>query len=618
MRITSFSGVLPKVAPVDLPFQNAVIAENAEFYGVELRPMRAPRRGQRMLTQTGGTVNFIPKTIYVSDGTTVAFPEVTSVAPDPQNRSGPDGFLFVQNGKLYRSSGRAIRMGENPIEVGIPPPTDAPTGAVLEGRGCGYRFPELLCVPDRGPDCAEDAVPPVATTYVYTFVSNCNEESAPSPPSEVIDRYPDDSVMLSHGGSIPPNTASIRWYRSIAASDGTAEFLFLGQGAAGGMFEDNYCAFELGDILTTERHAPPPTCLDGVAIVGNGVTMVWGGTQIWLSEPFLPHAFPPEWQLEIPYPIVNAMGLTEFIEGRETFWVAAVTTGKPFMFKGRLPEMVEVSEVQAWLPALSKRAFVEAEGVIYYAAADGVVAFTSSSIEVITQESHTEYEWLNEYPEDMVFGYNKGQLYGFAQRPIAKGFALPVSRVLKSRPNTFSNITLPVSAVHSMAERGMAVSLMTSENDDSSMFDWGESGEYLGYRWRSKPVLQSGRWHPTSMKVVANFPRLSGAAARAKQAYQSWSTRFKRYGDVRGFVAAFPEFKIYAPTLVGPTAEITVKVFCDDVEIYSRVVGHSEPFRLPRVRKGLEWYVEVSGKMPIREVHMQTSHDDLTAEGGHA
>lgn len=618
MRLTSFMGEIPKVAPTSLPHTAAVVAENCDLYSGELRAIVSPRRGPEMADVYGRTVSFSPETLYRSDGSTIAFPSHTSVAPDPQNRSGPDGFLFVEDGVLYRASGRSVRMGEPPIPVGISPPKEAPTGVVLEGEGCDAVFPELLCVPTSDPDCAPDAVPPEAVAYVYTYLSGCGEESAPSPVSDIIDRMPNDATLLNAPGTPPSNAVAIRWYRSVAGSDGNAVFLFAGQTEIGQMFIDNLCPFDLGEALSTERHLPPPTCLDGVAVLGDGITVVWSGRRLWLSEPFLPHAFPPEWELELPYNIVTAKGVTEFVEGATTYWLGVLTEGKPYTVTGKLPEQAKVSELQVWLPPVSPRAVVEAEGVIFYASAYGMHAFSGSGVQTLTDDSHTEREWVREYPESMALGYWRGVLYAFATSPTPKGLSLPVSRTIKTRPNMLTRITLPVVAVYSSPKDGMWVALQDGVVADPHSYEWGVGPDLIGYRWKSKPVVQSGRWHPTSMKVVADFPRLSGAAQRAKQAYLHWSKQFRRYGDVQGFIESFPELAVYAPTLVGPQAEVEVRVIADREVIYTRVVGHDQPFRLPRVRKGIEWQVEILGKIPVREIHIQTSHDDLTAEGGHA
>ena len=36
-------------------------------------------------------------------------------------------------------------------------------------------------------------------------------------------------------------------------------------------------ALALGEVLVTEDHYPPPDCLDGVAVLGNQMSVVWSG-----------------------------------------------------------------------------------------------------------------------------------------------------------------------------------------------------------------------------------------------------------------------------------------------------------------------------------------------------
>ncbi|MGB6976133.1 MAG: hypothetical protein WBE18_01555, partial [Gammaproteobacteria bacterium] len=48
--------------------------------------------------------------------------------------------------------------------------------------------------------------------------------------------------------------------------------------------------------------------------------------------------------------------------------------------------------------------------------------------------------------------------------------------------------------------------------------------------------------------------------------------------------------------------------------IYTRTVGHSNPFRLPHQQHCIEWEIEVQGTAVIEEIHLATSFKDLIEE----
>lgn len=59
----------------------------------------------------------------------------------------------------------------------------------------------------------------------------------------------------------------------------------------------------------------------------------------------------------------------------------------------------------------------------------------------------------------------------------------------------------------------------------------------------------------------------------------------------------------------GPLA---VNFYVDGKLAFSRDIDHSEPFRIPRSRRGIEWEIELCGSSVVEEVHLATSMAELT------
>lgn len=622
MRFTDFLGVMPKMEPINLPPNGAVVAENLELYGSRLQPHAQPLDlGPVIVDIEGNPFVGRPITLHKSDGVWIAFPEHTFIAPDPQNRSGPEGFLFVRDKRLYRSSGRAVRDGEPPVPVGIAPPESAPTAIVAPGMGCREEFPALLCVPNSDPDCADGSDAPIPTAYLATYVTACDEESAPSPVSEIVDRLNGDGAILSLPGPHPDNAIAIRWYRSITTSEGEAIFVRAGESPIDqALYTDNLCLMELGGRLDTERHLPPHDCIDGVAIVANAVTLIWAGKRIWASEPRLPHAYPPEWERTVLYDIVGVYGVTPFVEQEVHYWAAILTEGFPYSLTGQLPENLAVREVQAKVPALSPMVAID-EGMVFYPTDSGIAAFSGNNVEVITQDSHTEIEWQQWSPKTQRLIFSDGRVFGFwgvHGEPHSGGFILPVSRYRKDRRNLLTTLTIVPDAVYTDADDALYFARYAGGDATATLAKWGAGKDPMRYTWRSKPITQSGRWHPRSMKVVADFGRRTAMHRQGALAYAQWQRRLRNSGNMFEFFRTHPEYQPFMADILNERGCVTVRVYADGELFYEREVDHSEPFLLPMKRKAIEWAVEVQGHMNIREVHMQTSGNDLTQEGGHA
>ena len=88
------------------------------------------------------------------------------------------------------------------------------------------------------------------------------------------------------------------------------------------------------------------------------------------------------------------------------------------------------------------------------------------------------------------------------------------------------------------------------------------------------------------------------------------------YYCVDRFLLQNPEYKRYYDYLVAQV--IRFSVYADEREVFSRNVRSQKPFRIKRDRRRIYWSYGVRTQVDIRELHMQTSLDDLSQEGGHA
>jgi hypothetical protein len=611
-RLTRFDGLAPKIDPQDQQPNGAVVAENCDLYGGRIDPHPALGDVGTPVTVDGELLVGRVSTLYRAGPVWVGFVEDTFVAPDPSERAGEDSFLFVRDGQLWRSSAAWILDKQGPVRVGISPPRCPPTASLLAGGGTALVFPAMNC--DGAPDpndisCNVDADAPEARAYVVTYVTTCDEESAPSLPSGIVDVRNGDSVVLVDSDVPPDNAVARRWYRSIAGADGLAVWLFVAETpiAAPG-YVDDVPSMALGEALPTEDHLPPPTCLQGVAVLGDAVTLVWSGDQFWMSEPRLPHAYPPLWRKRLRFPILAVLGVTADTEGQETYLGYVVTTGAPYFLSGVGPEDVTPREYSLHEPGASRHCACIAEGSLVYASTRGLIQLRGPNAASILSPEVTEIEWQQFDPAGLKLAHDNGRLWGFA--PL-QSFVLPGSHYREDRGRFLTTLTLRADGVFAGPDTPLTV--VQSGQNGARLQQWGAGTGVMRSRWRSRVFTMPGEWWPAAAKVVADFPRESVHVTRARRMLAMWE---QQHGDCRldQFFNHHPELRRFEPELSSLRPHVTLRLFADGVEYYSRALHSSRPVRVPP-RRAIDWQVEVGGDLPIREVHFETSIQDLVQLG---
>lgn len=608
MRLTSFAGIAPKMDPQDTGPQQAVIAENCELYGARIDPHVGLGLAGSVVNINGQPMTGEIQTLHRAGNVWIGFSHHTTIAPDPAQRGGKESFLFVQDGRLYRSSPRWVLDGQGPMLVGIDWPTAPPTAAVVGGTA--MTFPAPACPTNPMPlntACQPGADAPEARAYILTYVTTCDEESGPSTPSNVVSTLNGQAVALVDPNTPPANAVARRWYRSISNSDGKALWLLAGQTPISQPgFVDNVHPLALGGPLETENHLPPPNCLQGVAALGDSMIAVWGNDKFWLSEPRLPHAFPPTWRKQLRFPIVHMQGVTAFVEGDETFLGYITTSGTPYYVTGALPESVQTREYGAWEPAAGPRGHAVCEGGLVYASLHGLVYLSGSTVETVLAGESTDLEWQGFDPANVHLHCWNGRVWGFSPQ---RSFVFPLSRYRKDRLPALTTLTMHPDAAYASPDTPLVLAF-----DGVTLHAWGTGTDRMSMRWRSRVFTMPGHWWPAAMKVVADFPREPRALRDGRIMYKAWQLQHGKHKD-SVFFKTHPELRSLEPLLRSMPPYIEVKVLSDGEVYYSRRVTSSRPFRVPAKRRGIDWQFEVSGNAPVRELQLETSISDLTQLG---
>lgn len=286
-----------------------------------------------------------------------------------------------------------------------------------------------------------------AHSYVMTQVNDFNEESIPSPPTNVGVTQMHDAYLTGAfvapaplGSDLYVPIRAFKLYRAALTSNGgfvyqrvpidpisikvglnnpvlivdpltlaLAKFPHSVYLAYPGNYIDLF-GFAWRDNVLTENlleslpsldwDAPPPRKLKGLVAWRNGTMAAYDGNQLYLCEPYRPFAWPAIYIKALPFEI---LGLRV-----DENALIAVTRAEPYQFLGSHPLNVtyeRLQGVQAALPPLPTasgylnptRAIVRTPKGVVYATREGAVNVAGGRATPIWGELFTREEWVGRY-----------------------------------------------------------------------------------------------------------------------------------------------------------------------------------------------------------------------------
>lgn len=379
--IRKFFGQKPRVSDRLLPDEYASRIVEADVEDFALRPHQQP-------ANTGVVFATEPKTIVPHySAPTALLPNtapgtfdgwfwlehetnvVANVVPnDIYNR-----IYFLDDAEAFRiTDGDNISLSqttESPTTdwpLGVPAPTTTPTVTIGGTPGGSPEF----------------------RTYVYTFVDRWGAEGPPSPVSDVIEVELNETVTVGNFDSAPAGYnftgAKIRIYRTVTGSNAT-DFQFVDEISLGtATYVDSSLYEELGEILPSRQWFPPPE-VEGFERLTNGCLAGFQNNTIYFSDPYLPHAWPPEYSITLDHKII---ALKQFGGS-----LVALTNGTPYLIGGNLPQAPVESSYQVNEPCSFAKSALVIDNALYYASPNGLVRIDQNGVRNLSEESITRRQW---------------------------------------------------------------------------------------------------------------------------------------------------------------------------------------------------------------------------------
>jgi hypothetical protein len=581
MRIKQdfFSGERPRVASHLSKEYEAQIAENCDLSRGDLRPLAADIRTKN-LTEVGTL-----KTLY------------------QWKKTGDDEWIvnaseldFVRSPIAGEAHDRVYLTGMTEPRVLTNSIVSVPFDFSTDYYKLGVPAPAAALTIDAGYATAS-----TYRAYLYTYVVKLGVTDAEEGSNSAIasiSNYGSGNVTLS-GFAAPPagrSIGKIRIYRTASGSSGVGEFLFVGEFDTDGVdfaaytFTDDVADADLGEAFTCENWTPPPSTLAGIISVDGGSLAGFVGNRVYVTEPYLPHAWPYSYPVDSTIVGLGSIGNT----------IVVMTDEFIYLLYGQADAM-STKKLSGRYPCLSKAGVVSCESGVLFPSDEGIVLVTPDGPTLLSYDYFTKKQYMDNYtPTGMRSIFHNGQYFCFHD---TGAFSINI------RDKSLIRMSMPAlgSAVPHVSLANNHLYFISQDIDNvNAIYDFGGDTDegYKTYLYRSKDFI---------LGAVANF-----SAARVIR-------DLKDYGAINAalFLDSEGEGTVNGAAVNGDAVNsaglqkvylgVTLHLYGDGVLLMEKQIINDNAFRLPSGILYRRCYFEIIGDTPICEVSLATSMEELDA-----
>lgn len=400
IKVDNFAGIAPRYSARLLANNAAVRADNAKLLSGELRGLRESQLIYDFNTDADPLDPPILRAFRLPASVTSPLPIGTSdfwkgftdadvdfvrtpVLGDSFERYYWTGDDTEHSGKPQYNTRTRIVADDASYVLGIQAPTDAPT-----------------VTPPVGIDFTR--------SYVYTFVSAYGEEGPPSPPTTATGNagtWALSDIQAAPTDASDYNITTVRIYRTVIGNQ-AEDYFFVADISIGTTTYNDLetdATVALNSTLLSLTWDPPPVDLQGIIAHPGGFLIGFRGRDLYMSEPYQPHAWPVQNIRTCETEIVAVSIYNNTI--------VVGTNSKPYYGDGMAPESVTLLKVNSIDPCISRRSMATTVDGVYYSSPQGIIKSTGATTELITKQLFTREEWQNAFSPTTVNAVPYGVQY---------------------------------------------------------------------------------------------------------------------------------------------------------------------------------------------------------------
>lgn len=170
------------------------------------------------------------------------------------------------------------------------------------------------------------------------------------------------------------------------------------------IFNDVSASTELQEVVKTTTWLPPPSNLEGLTAMANGVMAGFFDNTVCFSEAFTPYAWPVQYQVPVDSTVVAlaAFGQT----------LIAFTRSSNYSISGTDPASMSAMIIPGSQICVSARSVAVADSGVIFASPEGICFADLSGIKVLTKGLFTREDWSSLNPSSLV-GFLHDSVYYF-------------------------------------------------------------------------------------------------------------------------------------------------------------------------------------------------------------
>ncbi len=434
--------------------------------------------------------------------------------------------------------------------------------------------------------------------YIYTYVVKLGtayaEEGSNSAIKAITD-YGSGNVTLG-GFTAPPASHSIgaiRIYRTASSSSGVGEFLYVGQfdtatfNFASDTWTDNVADASLGEAFACEDWTTPPDALAGLIAPDGGSLAGFVGNRVYVSEPYLPHAWP------YSYPVDSTIIGLGHIGGT----IVVLTEDFIYLMAGSA-DALSTTKLTGRYPCVSKAGIVSCEAGVLFPSDEGIVLVTLDGPKLLSYEYFTKGQFSDNYgPATIRAAYYGGKYFAFHSSGC---FIINIRDESLCRMSTFPNagvphVSLSDNCLYFISRDSEAVNAIYKFEGDTN-------DNYMTYTWRSREYL---------LGAVANF----SAARVIRDTSDYGALNVDEFADSEGLGAvdgqAVNEGALNSDGSAKTYQGVFFRLYGDGKLLIEKEITSNSAFRLPAGVLYHRCYYEIYGDTPVIDVAIATSMEEL-------
>jgi hypothetical protein len=358
---------------------------------------------------------------------------------------------------------------------------------------------------------------------------------------------------------------------------------------------------DLGEVLASASWQPPLAGMRGLVSLPNGILAGFEDNQLCLSEPWRPHAWPPEYRMLTDWRIagLGVFGTTLLV----------LTEGCTYLVSGSHPAAMSMSRLPGHQPCLSRRGLVSTEYGVAYPAPDGLYLVGPGGGRLLTGGLLGRGDWQGLAPETVHGACHDGRYFGFFEPPgparevpeewlggVLNGPALAGSPIA-GRAGTGDPPAGPEGG------SGFVLALAAGPSSDGPGLGWLDFGASAVQADPATGRLFLSRRDGAETRIERLEDRDAGLT-------YTWRSRpFRGRGPLTYGAARVEAAFSGAPPPEGERLDL--RLYGDGVLRFERRITGSGPFRLPAGRRACAWEIELSGNVPVREIVLAESMEEL-------